>query len=137
MRLVLSALLLAVAAPGWAEWERVEETDTQVVYIDPATIRKIGQMRRVWLMHDLKKRAPDGDMSRRTFEEHDCVGKRVRGLSGSTHTGPKLGGQTLWSGPLSSDWHYIPRGSVAATVHRIICTKRGNLTRAGPAQVMP
>ena len=121
MRVIFMLLLTVAAAPVWAGWEKVGETNTRVVYIDPATVRKSGPMRRVTLMHDLKQRAPSGEMSKRTIEEHDCAGNRVRGLSGSTHSGPILDGQTLWSGRLTSEWHHIPPDSVAATAHGIVC----------------
>ena len=99
----------------------VGETDTQVIYFEPVGVAKTGQVRRVTLMHDLKQRGPSGEMSKRTVEEHDCTGNKVRGVSGSTHAGQMLGGRTLWSGRLTSEWHQIPPGTVAATVHKIIC----------------
>src|SRR5712691_11427058 len=111
----LLLLLAASATPAWAEWEKLGETNTQVIYIDRAIVQKTSSMRTVTLMHDLKQRGPGGEMSKRTIEEHDCVGNRVRRVSGSTHAGPMLGGRTLWSGRLTSEWHQIPPGSVAAS----------------------
>jgi len=121
IRVILALMLVISVAPAWAEWVKVGETDTQVVYIDPATIRKVGQMRRVRLMHDLKQKTVGGVMSKGTLEEHDCAGNRVRGVSGSTHSGPRLRGKTLWSGSLTSEWHHIPPDSVAAAAHKIVC----------------
>lgn len=117
----LFLLLAAVATSAQAEWQKVGETDTQVIYIEAAGVAKTGQRRRVTLMHDLKQRGPSGEMSKRTIEEHDCAGNKVRGVSGSTHAGPMLGGRTLWSGRLTSEWHEIPPGTVAATAHKFIC----------------
>ena len=117
----LFLLLAASGTPAWAKWEKVGETNTQVIYIDRATVQKTSPMRKVTLMHDLKKRGPNGEMSKRTVEEHDCVRNRVRGVSGSTHAGPMLGGRILWSWRLTSEWHQIPPSSVAATAHKIVC----------------
>ena len=117
----LLLLLTAAATSAQAEWEKVGETDTQVIYIERASVPKTGQLRRVTLMHDLKRRGPSGELSKRTVEEHDCAGNRVRGVSGSTHAGRMLGGRTLWSGRLTSEWHQIPPGSVAAAAHKIVC----------------
>jgi len=115
-------LLLATAATSaQAEWQKVGETDTQVIYIEAAGGAKTGQLRRVTLMHDLKQRGPSGEMLKRTVEEHDCAANKVRGVSGSTHAGQMLGGRTLWSGRLTSEWHQIPPSTVAATVHKLIC----------------
>lgn len=121
LKVSLLFLLAAAATSARAEWEKVGETDTQVIYIDRATVRKTSQLRRITLMHDLKQRGPNGEMSKQTLEEHDCAGNRVRGVSGSTHAGPMLGGRTLWSGRLTSEWHQIPPASVAAVAHRIVC----------------
>ena len=117
----LLVLLAAATASAQAEWQKVGETDTQVIYFEAASVLRTGQLRRVTLMHDLKQRGPSGELSKRTVEEHDCVGNRVRGVSGSTHAGPILGGRTLWSGGLTSEWHQIPIGSGAATMHKFIC----------------
>lgn len=119
--LPLLLLLAVLATPAWADWEKIGETNTQVIYIDRSTVLPASAMRKVTLMHDLKQRDPGGEMSKRTIEEHDCVRNRVRGVLGSTHTGPMLGGRTLWSGRLTSEWHQIPSGSVAATTHKIVC----------------
>ena len=117
----LFLLLAAAAASVQADWQKVGETDTLVIYIETTGVPKTGQLRRVTLMHDLKQRGPSGEMSKRTVEEHDCVGGKVRGMSGSTHAGPMLGGRTLWSGRLTSEWHQIPPSTVAATAHKFIC----------------
>ena len=54
-RLVLCLLLSLVAAPAWAEWVQVSETDHAFYYIDPATIRKDGNLRKFWTIADLKQ----------------------------------------------------------------------------------
>ena len=74
MRFVLAALLLLATIPAWAEWVRLGETDTAIHYLDPATIRKDSNLRRVWELQDLKVRLPDGELSRRTLFEYDCKG---------------------------------------------------------------
>ncbi len=117
----LLLLLTVSATPAWAEWEKIGETNTQIIYLDRATVLTASAMRRVTLMHDLKQRGPGGEMSKRTIEEHDCAKNRVRGVSGSTHAGPMLGGRTLWSGRLTSEWLQIPSDSVAAATHKIVC----------------
>src|SRR5882724_11813049 len=96
----LFLLLAAAATSAQAEWQKVGESDTQVIYIEAPSAAKTAQLRRVTLMHDLKQRGLSGEMSKRTVEEHDCAGNKVRGVSGSTHAGPMLGGRTLWSGRL-------------------------------------
>ena len=87
MRAVIVLMLLIAATPAWAEWVKVTEADTGTLYIDTATIRTIGDMRRIWELRDLKQRNSDGTMSQRVLEEYDCKEERRRLLAMSTHSG--------------------------------------------------
>jgi hypothetical protein len=100
---------------------KVDEIDDTTHYIDPATILKVGQMRRVWTIQDSKKRGLTGEMSVLGFNEHDCAGDRVRNLSLSLHSEPMAGGETLVSLDTPSKWAHIPPGTVAAAIHEIVC----------------
>ena len=122
MRVVITLLLLIAATPAWAEWMKVSETNVTVHYIDIRTIIYIGQMRRVWVIQDLKKRDPDGELSMRMLNEYDCAEKRWRTLSLSTHSGPMAGGRSLVSGNIPSEWSYLPSGTTSGVlIHRIVC----------------
>jgi len=122
MRLVLCLLLALAAAPAWAEWVKVSETDDSVFYIDPATIRKDGNLRRVWTINDLKQRQKDGEMSRRFLNEYDCKEERSRILSISEHSDPMAGGKTLVS-ESKPIWSHVPPGTPSQTMMRIVCAK--------------
>ena len=121
MRVILTMLLMLAAAPAWSEWEKVGETDALVAYIDPATIRKTGHLRRVWAMQDLKKKQRNGEMSRRLLREYDCEKERFKLLSVSTHSGPMATKQTLVSTDEAGEWRYIAPGTSAAMGYRLIC----------------
>ena len=123
MRLVLCLLLTLAAAPAWAEWVKVSETDNSVFYIDPATIRKDGNLRRVWQVTDLKQRENEGGMSSRVLYEHDCKEERSRILSLSTHSDPMAGGKTLASYDATGKWTHMPPGTPVQTIMRIVCAK--------------
>jgi hypothetical protein len=120
---ILLILLTLVAAPAWAEWVKVEESNIANFYIDPATIRKDGNMRRVWMVRDLKERNKAGERSNRFLGEYDCKDERYRLLSHSAHTETMLGGNVLYSGDVTDNWSYIPPGSVIVTVLKIVCAK--------------
>lgn len=111
------------AAPARAEWVKVEEFVDVVIYIDPATISKIGHHRRVWEIQDLKQKGPNGEMSRRALWEHDCVERRNKGLAGSTHSGPMATGQVLFSTTAPGEWKYIAPDTASAHIHRIVCAR--------------
>ena len=122
--LTLLAPLLLVTGSAWAEWVRVGSVDGAVFYIDPASIRKDGNLVKVWKIQDLKQRDKAGELSRRNRSEYDCKEERHRFLSLSTHSGPLASGTTLYTNdfPGKPDtWKQIPPGSVVETVLKIVC----------------
>ena len=97
MRIILYFLIAVVAAPAWAAWVAVSESNDLVAYIEPASIRKNGHFRKVWQVQDLKQRDEHGAMSRRLLIEYDCKDERFRVLATSTHSEPVAAGKTLVS----------------------------------------
>ena len=92
------------------------------LYIDPTTIRKDGNFRKVWQLNDLKERHKDGELSRRVRNEYDCKKERFRVLSFSTHSEPMANGMSLYqSSAESTEWNDIPPGTFAETVLKIVC----------------
>lgn len=123
MRVVLCFLIALVAAPAWAEWQKVAESDRAVTYLDPATIRKNGDIRKVWQIQDLKKREKDGTKSRRSFNEYDCKEQRKRLLSFSAHSERMAAGNTLFSNSEPEDWIPVPPSTSAEAALEIVCAK--------------
>ena len=123
MRLVLCLLLTLAAAPAWAEWVKVSENVRSVYYIDPATIRRDGNLRRVWEIEDLKERGKGGEMSRRSLNEYDCKEERSRILSISAHSDPMAGGKTLLDYSEPGKWGYHPPETSGQEVMQFVCAK--------------
>lgn len=123
MRALLGAIFLAISLPAAAEWVKIGETKDATFYIDPDTVRKNGNMRRVWLANDLKKRDEDGEMSRRSFREYDCKEEKARILSLSTHSEPMVAGKTLFLDNSPSEWGFIPPNSTSANILKFVCSK--------------
>ena len=95
---LLLSLLLLVTGSAWADWVALGAVDDETFYIDPATIRKDGNLRKVWEIVDHKQRQRNGEFSIRSRKEYDCSGERVRTLTLSTHSGPMATGETIASG---------------------------------------
>ena len=123
MRYIVMLLLLITAAPAWAEWVRLSQTDGTVLYVDFTTLRANGDTRRVWTLQDLKQRESNGEMSMRGLHEYDCQQERWRTLQISAHSEPMARGKTLWTYSSPSKWEYIPPGTPAETILEIICGK--------------
>ena len=115
--------LLVVTGSAWAEWVKIDWSDSTDFYIDPATIRKDGNLVRVWEIQNLKQRHKDGELSRRFRNEYDCKQERYLLLSISEHSGPMASGTTLRSDIGSGKWYDIPPNSIAETVLQTVCAK--------------
>lgn len=120
---ILTMLLAVVSGGAMAEWVKVSENDAAFFYIDPATIRRNGDFRRVWEMRNMKKIDKDGVMSVRALMEYDCKEERSRILSISHHSEPVLGGKMLLSGDDPSTWRYVAPGTVFEDTFKIVCAK--------------
>ena len=126
MKRLLLLLALLIAGSANADWVAIGETDNTTFYIDPTTIRKDGNLRKVWEIQDLKTRHKDGGMSRRVMLEFDCKAERYRALANSTHTGPMASGQTIHVGDYErypDSWSEIPPKTAAEFILKMVCAK--------------
>jgi hypothetical protein len=123
MRIVLCFLFALIALPALAGWEKMAETDDVAYYIDPATTRKDGDLRRVWTVQDLKQQGKNGEMSRRALVEYDCKAQRSRTLSYSLHSAPMSGGQLLLSNDYYSRWMAILSDTEGEVSLKFVCAQ--------------
>ena len=115
---------MMLAGSAWAEWVVYAETaDTSTLYYDPATIRKEGNMRRVWVLIDLRERGRSGEMSSRMRFEYDCKQERYRFLGISGHSEPMAGGKVLVTAGEDNDWRAIAPRTIDETMLKIVCAK--------------
>lgn len=92
--------LCAVAAlPAQAMWVTLTRNEAATVYIDSAAIVKVGALRRVWLVYDLREVDASGQRSVKSQVEYDCGESTYRTLSASTHSAPMGQGPVLKAMP--------------------------------------
>ena len=120
--LLLSALLL-VTSSAWAEWLKFSETGANTFYINPDTIRMNGNLIKVWLISDYKKRSETGGLSNRIRFEIDCSGERIRTLALSEHPEHMAGGELIFTGKEENDWRDIAPDTVNEKILKIVCAK--------------
>ena len=101
--IVLSLMLLTMS-PAWADWVNTDSTDDATYYMDPATVRKDGNLRSAWTLQDYKERQSGGEMSARGRMEFDCKNKRFRVLSVISYSGPMGTGKILGMTGKSTSW---------------------------------
>lgn len=123
MRLILTLLLLSVVASARADWVKHDEgNDGTGFYYDPTTIKKNGEIVRVWTIQDLAQRGNHGELSVRALAEYDCKNKRHHNVSLAIYSGPMASGDILLSGNPSGTWSDIPARSIAAKLQQRLCT---------------
>jgi hypothetical protein len=120
--LLLSLLLLATGS-AWAGWEEVARTADSTFYVDRATLRKDGNLRRMWTLMAEKQRDKDGALSSRAKFEFDCKRERTRILAMSSHSEPMAGGKTLFMDGEHVEWDETPPGSFIGTMLEIACAQ--------------
>jgi hypothetical protein len=121
MKKLFIVFVMLLAGSAWAEWVMYGEHDTATFYYDPATIRKDGNMRRVWDLTNLSNRNKNGVMSYRSQNEYDCKQERLRNLALSTHSKLMAGGEVLVTGGGENNWTAIPPGTILEKLLKIVC----------------
>lgn len=119
---LLLALML-VTGSVWAEWVKMGESASDKFYIDLATIRKDGNLRKVWAITDFKQQDKSGALSNRIRFEYDCKEERSRLLSMSTHSEPLAKGTPLVQINEAGPWSDIAPGTVHETFLKAVCAK--------------
>ena len=123
MKKLFLVCLMMLTGSAWAEWVRYAESEEATFYFDPATIRKEGNMRRVWAIQDLRKPDKGGEMSVRVRNEYDCKNERSRTLGLSTHSEPMAGGTVLVTAGEASPWREVPPNTPSEIMFKIVCAK--------------
>ena len=96
--------LLFLSGSAFAEWQLVDiGPQGDMFYIDPATIRKDGNMRTVWRKKEVKTREKDGVSSSRAKLEIDCKKELIRVVSFASFADPNLRGELLARGDYPND----------------------------------
>ena len=124
MKKLFLVCLMMLAGSAWAEWVMYANSENEEAthYFDPATIRKDGNMRRVWTVSNLRERNIDGAMSYRMRNEYDCKRERHRLLAVSTHSEPMADGKVLITAG-EYEWEEVAPGTISDKILNLVCAK--------------
>ena len=120
-------LLAVVSSSAAAEWVAVGRNETDTLYADPATIRRAGNMVKMWILFDYKTpRDVDNNRYRSTREqiEVDCNEERERTLAASYHAGNMAKGEVIHVSSGPDEWHPVAPGSAAEVMWKFACGKQ-------------
>lgn len=129
MRKAVLAMMLAVVSSGaTAAWLDVGDTEAVTAYVDPATIRKAGNVVTMWDLLDYKKaqEIPSGKtfMSVRAQTEYSCKEKNSRPLTASAHSEKMARGGTVHAVNEPGSWRPVPPGTLDEALWKIACGKQ-------------
>lgn len=121
MKKILILLLLFSNYSAWAEWVKVMEvtyeTGPVTIYIDTTTIRKDGQMRKIWQLSESK----NGPGSVRSRLEYYCKDDQYRFLSFSIFTGKMASGKETLGPNIDFPWTDIAPSTAEEKILRFVC----------------
>ena len=124
--------------PERGKWFKISENFASILYVDPASIKKIPKtdksekdedIRQAIEMIDFKVKAPDGPASYITTEEYDCTKGKTRSRSGSAYA-EQAGSGRILNAITPSDWSVQAPNSPAAPILKYVCSK--DLSLAAP-----
>ena len=120
-------LFLLTAASARAEWTWISQTkdESADVYVDAATIRKRGNMVKMWSLYDLKaaRQAFAGKLYLSSVgqNEYDCDEERTRSLYVSLYSSNMGAGESVLTRSDPDKWKPVFPGSVLETLWKIAC----------------
>jgi hypothetical protein len=118
--LVLSMLLMSTSS--WAQWSPVAvDTDATVFNFDFSTLRKEGELRKIWTLTNLLEKDANGVLSGRMRMEYDCKSERHRVLSFRMFSELFANGIVLKEGNTPTPWSDIAPDTAAWKLMQTAC----------------
>ena len=130
MKLLIAALLAVFSTSAMAEWTYLSSVEAKAVdfYIDKTTIRKRGNVAKMWVMKDYKSPQKETDgksyLSDKVFGEYDCVEIRGRSLTITSFSDNMGKGEVTSTFQYDNNkWNDVAPGSVGMTEWKAACKK--------------
>lgn len=126
----LIAVLLLSVGPAYAEWVLVDKDDQRerIVYIDPDTIRRNGDVVELWALLDFQtiQTAPSPPyLSVKAQREIDCAKERIRLLAMTAFSGNMGSGEVVYRYSDSNDQGIsVEPDSVAESLLYFVCDEK-------------
>ena len=120
-------LLLAITSTSTiADWTNVSTDENSFsIYADPASIKKVGNRIKMWVLFDYRKATYDGGnkvMSIMRHEEYNCKDSQSRLLYISKHSGRFAEGKVVYLNDIPfNKWVSIVPGSRFEVLFRYAC----------------
>jgi len=122
-------LLVLSSGPAYAEWVLVSGNDATglSVYVDTATLRRNGNLAKMWQLYDYKTVqtvAGDSLLSFKRFNEYDCAEARTRMLGYTWFSGNMGNGSVVYSTTEHQPWEPVVPRTINRTLWNVACDKK-------------
>jgi len=126
--LFFSVLFLGLTCSGaMADWDRVYSNDKVVTYADTSSVRRKGNIVRLWSLFDFKAESAYSDgsayMSIMRETEFNCKDNLQRMVAFSIHSGRMGKGRMIDSGTVPQDWKPVSKASIAQDMKNFACDR--------------
>ena len=126
---IVITLLVLSSEPVHAEWMLVSGDDATglAVYVDPGTIRRNGDLAKMWQLLDyrtVQTVAGDSLLSMKRFSEYDCTAERTRLLGYTWFSGNMGSGKLGYSNSDETKWIPVAPQSMNQTLWIFACGKK-------------
>ena len=124
-QIIVAVVLTVSAVPVMAGWMKYSESDESDQYIDLSSIRKSGDLRKVWQMWDYRIRGKYGQSSQTLRTEFNCKDETTRLLVVNGYEEPLANGKVLSSVTHNNDQRFdIPPDTAGARALELVCSKK-------------
>lgn len=125
---VLALLLAAASGSAMAEWVAIGGDEGSIVYVDPATVLKLGEKAKMWHLVDYNGAQLTATgrqyVSQKLQYEYDCREVRARLLTYLSHSRNMGAGGMVEGDFHPQKWSDLPQGSALYHLRKYACTKR-------------
>jgi hypothetical protein len=128
-RLILIMLLVFSSGPVYAEWVEVSANKKagMIAYTDPDTIRRKGDLVKMWSLFDLHTTHTAGGNSYssiKALQKYDCAEDRSRALAYTKFSGNMGHGRVVYGNSHEGTWAPIAPVSVGQELWKVACGKK-------------
>jgi hypothetical protein len=126
-RLLMLIVLLLSATSARAEWTQVGESDSLTSYLDFATIRRTGNLVKVWQLFDFKTPhtlAGKTSWSAKIQEQYDCQEEQSRTLAFTEFSKNMGAGEVDYSTSDPGKWKPVEPESIGEGLFKTVCDKK-------------
>lgn len=126
-KVVVTALLTALAGNAMAEWTLLSEGARGNLYMNKGEIRRAKHTVAVWTLQDLKETMSLSDdivyLSVVQLEEFDCRNARNRVLQATVYEDQMAEGKALFSSDQPTAWRHVQPGTIGRKTLDNACNK--------------